>query len=622
MIDKVTLVRCVAPLVALGTLAFGSASIRAAESGVRVAAMVSRPNRQFTLARMQATNSAVYSNTSLVPATPETLGGPGAPTMRHVLPIDSTWGQVSGENVNVRMGPGTKNKIITTLHGGEYVKVKSSQGSWLEIEWPQSAINVKKVSGAKGALNKAYIFAKYVVVGVQPPPARVPVPIKVIPIHDTVQSSESIVAKGSTRGRQTADKMSAPPPISQHELNNQSGRTTSPPIASEPEPLAIVGKTNEDLVASIEEMRKKLKDSFTPSAQFASLSPEAASATPIEDEKSPSFNQDTIHTALSEIKPTTNNETTRETAILSAESEAQLQGTPEPSSVPSASNALSAPTEHIQLSGVKDSKPESSFFVRPESNQGLPGSFSEKSVSIDNNTQDLHPAEVTSIESMGRSGTFVEPGIPEMTDEIAKFQPEALQQTEVSSDRDRIAPVCHLIEPVLLDDLPEFPTFRESVSETVVKVRSKFVVPCQEPSRPGRRAEMADILDSEPDALPRVTEPRRPVQAQPFSGLPIPSGAAPSSFRLEPYPSTQVRNASGRLISAEGILQNATLSPVQGASYALVRDGITLYFIVPRGSLDIESMLGRQVTVTGVPLQSASPNSSVLEIQSIAAQDY
>lgn len=49
------------------------------------------------------------------------------------------WGRVSGDMVNVRSGAGTPFPIITTLRGGDYVRIMARQGGWMEIQWPEQA---------------------------------------------------------------------------------------------------------------------------------------------------------------------------------------------------------------------------------------------------------------------------------------------------------------------------------------------------------------------------------------------------------------------------------------------------------------------------------------------------
>ncbi len=49
-----------------------------------------------------------------------------------------SWCQISGDGVNMRVGPNTINDPVTTLHGGVYIRAKVAQKDWLEMEWPRN----------------------------------------------------------------------------------------------------------------------------------------------------------------------------------------------------------------------------------------------------------------------------------------------------------------------------------------------------------------------------------------------------------------------------------------------------------------------------------------------------
>lgn len=139
---------------------------------------------------------------------------PAAPVSREAF-VESVWAQVSADMVNARSGPGTQFAIVSTLRGGDYVRAVARIGGWIEMQWPAAApawvsqdfvkpdgsvtgSNVRLRSG--GNLNasilaeagkgdkleilgsaggwykvkapesaKAYIFARYVILGVKPP---------------------------------------------------------------------------------------------------------------------------------------------------------------------------------------------------------------------------------------------------------------------------------------------------------------------------------------------------------------------------------------------------------------------------------------------------------------------
>lgn len=134
------------------------------------------------------------------------------------------WGRVLGEIVNIRVTPDTLNQPVSTLRSGAYVRAKVAQNNWLEIEWPQDvpawvlkdAIDVQATDAKIGSVRaararivslgmttapelavlergarvsivgqkgdwlqvqapqnaRAYIYSKYVVMGAEPPDAK------------------------------------------------------------------------------------------------------------------------------------------------------------------------------------------------------------------------------------------------------------------------------------------------------------------------------------------------------------------------------------------------------------------------------------------------------------------
>ncbi|MBI3831849.1 MAG: SH3 domain-containing protein [Planctomycetes bacterium] len=148
------------------------------------------------------------------PKTASVLTAPAAEPSREVF-TSPVWAQVSADMVNARSGAGTQFPIVSTLRGGDYVRAVARVGGWIEMAWPDSApawvsqdfvkpdgtvtgSNVRLRSG--GNLNasilaeagkgdkleilgtaggwykvkapanaKAFIFARYLILGVRPP---------------------------------------------------------------------------------------------------------------------------------------------------------------------------------------------------------------------------------------------------------------------------------------------------------------------------------------------------------------------------------------------------------------------------------------------------------------------
>ncbi len=161
------------------------------------------------------------------------------------------------------------------------------------------------------------------------------------------------------------------------------------------------------------------------------------------------------------------------------------------------------------------------------------------------------------------------------------------------------------------------------------RVRSKFVLPSREPSKPGNRAEIVElgsgkaVEDAAPSPATPLLKPASPILEIPQGELPEPTSAAPASIRLKPHFETQVGsvNAGGPVITSDGTIERATLSPVEGATYALVRDGRTIHYLSARAGLDLENYVGRRITVTGLAVQGSSTETPVLEISSVTARE-
>lgn len=63
---------------------------------------------------------------------------PAADTVRQPIPASQAMGQVSGDSVNIRMGPGTQHAAVASLKSGELIKARAKQNGWVEIDWPSN----------------------------------------------------------------------------------------------------------------------------------------------------------------------------------------------------------------------------------------------------------------------------------------------------------------------------------------------------------------------------------------------------------------------------------------------------------------------------------------------------
>src|SRR5207248_2566876 len=106
-------------------------------------------------------------------------------------------------------------------------------------------------------------------------------------------------------------------------------------------------------------------------------------------------------------------------------------------------------------------------------------------------------------------------------------------------------------------------------------------------------------------------------------GLPTPTGAAPAALRLKPAAGAAVEHCcvDAEVVCADGLLERRNVAPVTGALYALVQGGVTLHYLVPQNQIDLEGLVGRQVSVVGSPVQGVSKNDSILEVGSVTAKE-
>jgi len=160
------------------------------------------------------------------------------------------------------------------------------------------------------------------------------------------------------------------------------------------------------------------------------------------------------------------------------------------------------------------------------------------------------------------------------------------------------------------------------------RVRAKFVMPSREPSKPGKRAEIVDLgagdATEDPAPLPTtpLLKPADVLEAPSQDALPAPTSAAPASIRLQPHFESSVQaNAGGPVITSDGTVERASLSPAQGADYTLVRDGRTLHYLTAREGVNLENYVGRKITITGVAMQSSASDASILEVSSVTSRE-
>jgi len=79
--------------------------------------------------------------------------------------------------------------------------------------------------------------------------------------------------------------------------------------------------------------------------------------------------------------------------------------------------------------------------------------------------------------------------------------------------------------------------------------------------------------------------------------------------------------SGANVVTAEGVIERRTPSPVAGVEYALVQNGRTLHFLTAHADVNLEGLVGRRVSVTGVPLPSTAAEAPVLEVGTVSANE-
>jgi hypothetical protein len=149
----------------------------------------------------------------------------------------------------------------------------------------------------------------------------------------------------------------------------------------------------------------------------------------------------------------------------------------------------------------------------------------------------------------------------------------------------------------------------------VIKDPNEAPQPTSRASATGSFLEPAAVAPERSLQVLRIPAPARAVEP-PLPELPKPAGEPPPSLRLKPFFETQVRGveSSANLVTAEGVIERRTPSPVAGVEYALVQDGRTLHFLTAHAGVNLEGLVGRRVSVSGVPLPSTASEAPLLEV--------
>jgi len=676
MVHRLTLVRFVAPVLAIGALVLSMPVASAGDTDGKLVALTTTPRPKASPrtapVKKAAAKPAVAAKSA--PASPAPSAAPATAATRQAFNGDESWGQINGDRVNVRTGPGLQNPVITTLHGGEYVKARALQDGWLEIGWPQtvpvwvgkeyvqagpdaadwsgtvtaakarvysagtpqSTLLAKLDAGTRVAIvgqegnwyrikapesAAAYVSYKYVITGVAP----------ATPVAEPATAAQPAAAPAASVASVQRSAEAATPVV----------RTSTPaPAAAKAAP-----QPNEDLLAAIDETRRELLAS-APAKAF----PLAPPTEPVVTDRAATQTKEGLEAQeQAAAKRLEELETARRAAEAKKQAEVDEQARREAEAkrleeletarrvAEAKKQALGHAQARLQAEAQAEREAEATRLVAASAAAPRAGSF------VDPSEQATAKPQFIEAPSAPAPRAAVPARLPEPNSRPASAGPKPAPAPD-----DTVRRVLMYESPApAIETEEQHAAAIAATSETLKRVQSKFVVPSQPATRTARRAEVVRVTDEGEDAAPATAKPKSPLFVEPAAKapaalaratptpqpqaapgpqvpeLPKPVGAPPASYRLQPFFETQVRNpkSDANVITAEGTLERRSLSPVAGVQYALASDGCTLHFLTAATNVSLEGFVGRRVSVTGVPQQGSAGDASVLEVGSITAQE-
>jgi len=503
--------------------------------------------------------------------------------------------------------------VVAKLDSGARVVILGQEGNWYRVKAPESAA--------------AYVSARYALSGVVPPqqPSNTAAPAAT----QTPAPAPSLAARSTKAPAPTpavpSSSASAPAP---------DGIQSAPPNSPRP--------SNEDLLRAIEQTRRDLQAS--PPAKPLPIATETRPAETARASANPRKEADELETALIAIEDK-----------IKAQAEDQARRETEAKRLQEIEAARIADETRRRVEAEEQAKREAAAKRLQEIEAARIADETRSRVEAEEQAKREAEAERLKAEeasrvaalagardSAPRDGAFFDPlqAVPTV---------EAAQAAPVPQPPAAPAPALVLPAPaelpaaqVPMDANDE--ALLSALPRTLKRVNAKYVVPAQAPVRIQEPAvnEARALVIKAPDEAPQPTsrasargsfmEPeavaperspqvlRIPAPAQAVEPrlpeLPEPAGEPPPSLRLKPFFETQVRGveSSANLVTAEGVIERRTPSPVAGVEYALVQDGRTLHFLTARADVNLEGLVGRRVSVSGVPLPSAASEAPLLEV--------
>ncbi len=502
---------------------------------------------------------------------------------RKAIDAEQSWGQVSAENVNVRSGPGTQSNIVAILKGGAFVKLRAVQSGWYEIDWPQCA----RIKGAPGA--PAFIAAKYVIAGVEAPaapkpdPKPTPQPAKIAP-ETKIPAENTPVSKEAKAAPRTpnVDDLAASIEATRRQLNGPALDIAIPAPAAEP--------------AKRETQARREADEAT--ARLAAEVKAKAEA----DEQA---------RREAQAKREADEATARLAAEVKAKTEADEQARREAQTKREADESAARLAAEVKAKAEADEQARRDAQAKREADEAtarFAAELRERTAEAERRLK-IEAASAAAAQPVSRA-------------EARPVANTVSTKSSVQAASPDVQPVTALQRADVLDAGRNDMMPDEVPPAMLMSVRDR-----SEPRLPfARRLETAPGKTRQVLPAPQRSkrEPATPSAPQaPENDLPKPVGEAPATQRLQPFFEAQIRSADmvGCMQSAEGTLQRQTASPVAGAGYVLTRDGRTLYLLTARGGLDLESYVGRHVSVVGLSVLGTSSPGPIWEAHSIDIQD-
>ncbi|GMV79551.1 MAG: hypothetical protein AMXMBFR7_07350 [Planctomycetota bacterium] len=550
-----------------------------------------------------------------------------APAVREPFP-EPMWGQVSAGQVNVRTGPSTDYGILVTLSGGDYIHAYARQGAWLEIDWPEaSPAWISKafvdtdgtVTGdrvrirARGTLQapvlreaqrgervrvlgeagdwlkiappesaRAYIHAKYTVLGVQGPasssPAAAPAPMASAAPIQVLPPVEPVAAPVNQPPHLnlTESAVAALPPIDEP--------APAAALPAQPEPAEPAVAALESAVPVVEAPVARIEPSPAPSAipdAPASLAVARAAAPEVVPASEPALVPDPAD-------PVNLVETATTVPAPAPSAEVAPAAPPEP-----AIAAAPAPEPQAAPAPVVEASAPLSAPVRPRPARDVDPVFGERLPK---------PRDVAPEEEANWNAAAVEPD--------AKPDPSLYAEP---AEGEREGGLIQKVQGAASTVGSAFKSAGHEVAEWTTGTVSNVTPVVTENVKKGAGVVAESGTSAGQTVAGGVTSGYTKTKELVIG---TPKRANPDG------PEAPVAAQSAETVrTASGTLERMPLDAASGASFKLVKDGATTWFLIPEPGVQLEGYAGRRIGVVGSSEAVPSSGARVMKVSSAFTMD-